>query len=408
VTKLADVELPPRLDDRDDDGREAVEREGADVRGAIAECADWLAALPSRRPAAAAARRLRDEGLAPSLQIDEPLPWVSDGRGGANVPLTALALQLRYLRTSARLCFAAVRWLLCEVIGEDPVPWAGVVESRCGAEEDPAYAVAAVNATACLLALSTRPDATRLLAPPRSPAAARLSGRAHGRRVEEAVRTARAGLGADAVAQALARHSPTAAFRRDAVVEQCLVARRFAGTILPALTGRLRPPIHRQLSAAFGDETRQVAFEEAACRAAGIDRRVLDDRLALPWFQVFVDAYLAIAQADTGAFLAAAMVTEGRPGDLFGIRRLLGDAEGPGPDGPADHRARARALLVEVPSVTAFRHRSVVESVVLLAELAERAWRLLLDLHADPREGRWLPPAYHRRPAPGRPGAGPS
>jgi hypothetical protein len=74
------------------DGTDTVEHDAARVRDAIAELTGWLedACVPGR--VAVAARRLRDEGLAPSLQIDEPLPWVSDGCGGANVPLTALAL----------------------------------------------------------------------------------------------------------------------------------------------------------------------------------------------------------------------------------------------------------------------------------------------------------------------------
>jgi hypothetical protein len=386
------------VDDRDD-GRDVVEREGSDIRGAIAECAGWVLEVSVYGRVAAAARRLRDEGLAPSLQIDEPLPWVSDGNGGANVPLTALALQLRYLRSSARLSFAAVRWLLCEVIGEDPVPWAGVVESRCGTEEDPACAVAAVNATASLLALATRGDATRLLVPPRGPAAARLSGADHVLRVEEAVQAAMATLGRDSVAEVLARRRPPASFSVAVVVEQCHLSRRIVETILPAMAARLRPSIRDQLFTWFADEVALRAGEEAACRAVGVDAAALDHHLPLPWLQVFVDAYLAVAQVDTGAFLAAAMVVDGA--ERFGIRGLLardGDAE------PARAHRRARALLGDVPSVSAFRHRSVVESVVLLAEMAERAWQLLLDLHTDTRAARWLPPAYRRRSVPALPG----
>lgn len=419
-SRLAEPGPPP---DRGD-GRTAVEREAADVRRAIAECTDWLASpasvLLTKRPAerppvpgldlgvgsarrstAAAARRLRDEGLSPSLQIDEPLPWVSDGRGGASTPLTALALQLRYLRTSARLSYAAVRWLLSAVIGEDPIPWAGVVESRCGAEEDPLAAVAAVNATASLLRLSTRADTSRLLVPPRSPATARLSGRAHGHRVEEALRAAIATLAPEPFVDTIARRSPPTAFVRAAIVEQAWLVRHHDEALLPALTARLRPPIRRHLLACQADGARWRGQAEIAGAEVGVSPTELDGHLPLPWFQVLLDACLGIAQVDPGSLLAGLLITRGGPGDPFGMRRaLLGPGGGPAhagdEDAPVAYDERARALLDEVPSVTAFRHRSVVETVVLLAEMAERAWRLLLELHTDPAAGRWLPPAYHR------------
>jgi hypothetical protein len=386
-----------------DDGAAVAEREAAEIQAAVAECAGWLTGIKARSQAAAAARRLRDEGLAPSLQIDEPLPWVSDGRGGANVPLTALALQLRYLRTSARLAYAAVRWLLSEAVGEDPVPWAGVVESRCGTEEDPAYAVATVHATAALLALATRADATRRLTPPRGPAAARLTGAAHVHRVEEALRGAVADLGPEAAAAVAARQAPGPAHGTAVLIEQAHLSRRLGEVVLPALTARLRPTIRARLVAVAEDEAAQRARIEGACRSAGIDPAGLETHLPLPWFQVLVDAFLAVAQADNGAFLAAVMLVDGGPGDRFGLRRRPGPGE-PDPGISAAAR-RAAPLLAAVPSVTAFRHRSVVESVVLLAELAERAWRLLLDLHTDPRTSRWLPPAYHRRIVPVASGA---
>ena len=120
------------------------------------------------------------------------------------------------------------------------------------------------------------------------------------------------------------------------------------------------------------------AREEGALRAVGVDPAQLDERLPLPWFQVLVGAYLAVAQADTSSFLAAITLAGGGAGELVGPSR-------PG-DRPTDVPAgRARRLLAEIPSVTAFGHRSVVESVVLLTEMAERAWGLLLDLHEDPR-----------------------
>jgi hypothetical protein len=390
-------------------GAGSVERDATEVRDAIAELTGWLAGASAPGRVAAAARRLRDEGLAPSLQIDEPLPWVSDGSGGANVPLTALALQLRYLRTSARLSYAAVRWLLSEAIGEDPVPWAGVVESRCGTEEDPGYAVAAVNATASLLVLASRPDATRLLTPPRTVTAARLSGTAHARRVEESVTAAVAELGSDTFTGVVGCLPAPPSLVGAAAIERCRLTRRLVEAVLPAMTARLRPAIRRELLALHDDELTRLAQEEEACRSYGIDTSRLDSHLPLPWFQVFVDAHLAIAQADIGAFLAAVMLTEPQPGDRFGIRRRLPPEHvahvGEPPIEPVPP-ARAHALLAGVPSVTAFRHRSVVESVVLLAEVAERAWRLLFDLHTDHRAGRWLPPAYHRRSLPGAPGAG--
>jgi hypothetical protein len=391
-----------------DDGSAAVEREAALIRDAIGECRRWLAGASAGGQVAAAARRLRDEGLAPSLQIDEPLPWVSDGRGGANVPLTALALALRYQRASARLSYAAVRWLLSEAIGEDPVPWAGVVESRCGTDEDPGYAVAAVNATAALLVLATRPDATQWLTPPRSPAASRLSGLAHAARLEEALVSATAGLGPDALGD-VAERPPS--LLSAMTIERCLLARRTVDSVLPALTARLRAPIRRELLALEAVERDRLLLDEATCRAEGVDPHRLDTHLALPWFQVLIDALLAVAQADTGAFLAAVLLTDGRPGDPFGLRRRLGPA-GTNPGDPPGDTAddavarRARVMLGQVPSVTAFRHRRVVESVVLLAEMAERGWRLLVDVHTDHRAGRWLPPAYHRRSLRGAPGAG--
>jgi hypothetical protein len=391
------------------DGAGAVERDAREVRDAIAELTGWLADASAPGRVATAARRLRDEGLAPSLQIDEPLPWVSDGNGGANVPLTALALQLRYLRTSARLSYAAVRWLLSEAIGEDPVPWAGVVESRCGAEEDPGYAVAAVNATAALLVLATRPDATRWLTAPRAASPARLSGPAHARRVEEALRVSVDELGTDTVAGILGRMPTPPSLMGAAAVERCLLTRRLVEAVLPAMTARLRPAIRRELLALHADELARLAQEEEACRSLGIEGRRLDTHLPLPWFQVFVDAHLAIAQADIGAFLAAVALTEPHPGDDIGVRRRHPTVTSTAPSAPTTDgvaSVRSRALLGELPSVTAFRHRSVVESVVLLAEVAERAWRLLLDLHTDHRAGRWLPPAYHRRSLSGLPGAG--
>jgi hypothetical protein len=398
-----------RRDDRED-GREAADHDAGDVRDAIEELSGWLedACVPGR--VAAAARRLRDEGLAPSLQIDEPLPWVSDGTGGANVPLTALALQLRYLRSSARLSYASVRWLLSEAIGEDPVPWAGVVESRCGTEEDAGYAVAAVNATAALLAMATRPDSARWITPPRSGAPFRLSGLAHALRIEEALRSAVDDLGTDTVAGILGRMPAPPSLAAAAAIERCLLTRRLVEAVLPAMTARLRPAIRRELLALHADELTRLTQEEEACRALGVDGYRLDNHLPLPWFQVFVDAHLAVAQADLGAFLAAVVLTEPQPGDDLGVRRRMsGRGSDEPPSGPRPElppACRSRALLSELPSVTAFRHRSVIESVVLLAELAERAWRLLLDLHTDHRAGRWLPPAYHRRSLPGVPGAG--
>jgi hypothetical protein len=412
-------------DDPGDAGVAAVGRDAGEVRAAIAELTGWLADAAAPGRVAVAARRLRDEGLAPSLQIDEPLPWVSDGGGGANVPLTALALQLRYLRTSARLSYAAVRWLLSEAMGEDPVPWAGVVESRCGTEEDPGYAVAAVNATAALLVLACRPDATRQITAPPHPSpvrsasgvrtgnptggvrpatAARLSGWAHAVRVEEAVQQAVAELGADTFAGTLRRIPVPASLVAAATIERCRLSRRLVEGVLPAMTARLRPGIRRELLALHADELARLAQEEEACRAIGVDARRIEQHLPLPWFQVFVDAHLAVAQADIGSFLASVMLTEPWPGDRVGIRRRFPLADPPAGAEPVS--SRARALLSEVPSVSAFRHRSVIESVILLAEVAERAWRLLLDLHTDHRAGRWLPPAYHRRSLPGVSGAG--
>jgi hypothetical protein len=159
----------------------------------------------------------------------------------------------------------------------------------------------------------------------------------------------------------------------------------------------------------FDEERGHEVMERASCEALGVSRRQLDDYLPMPYFATFIDVYTLIAETDPLAFLTSVMVSEGLPGDPYGINGLLGDPASygeafaeqfrshEGVNDDVDHALLARALFSDVPSVSATRHREACEALAFLMELTERAWGQLMEAHLGGDIWTYLPPAYGLR-----------
>ena len=139
---------------------------------------------------------------------------------------------------------------------------------------------------------------------------------------------------------------------------------RFVEAIAPLMSGRFRQVLRGRVYDYFDEERGHEVMERASCEALGVDRRQLDEYLPMPYFATFIDVYTLIADTDPLAFLTSVMVSEGLPGDPYGINGLLGDPESygegfaeqfrthEGVNDDVDHALLARALFSDVPSVT--------------------------------------------------------
>jgi uncharacterized protein (UPF0276 family) len=97
------------------------------------------------------------------------------------------------------------------------------------------------------------------------------------------------------------------------------------------------------------------------------------------------------------------MVTEGLPGDPYGINDLV-DVDALGEEfaevfrhheaanTTMAHDTLARHLLAEVPSVSPTQAATALDAVTYLTELTHRAWTHLYDVYADGPSSRYLSP----------------
>jgi hypothetical protein len=322
--------------------------------------------------------------------------------GEVNMPLTAVAMQRLYWAANAPLADAAVT-LLLERVSDSPVGAAAVTLQDCAAgPEEPRDAIAALHGVATLLALATRDDAARLCSPP-PPPAERISGINLVLTAERAARAALERIGPTTYATALEQRTAPLDFVRAASVEVYYVNRRFVETIVPSLSRRFREPLRKLAFRYYKEEYGHERFERKTCLAAGVSRERLDRGLPMPYHLAYVDNFIALAQRDAVAYLASVMVTEGLPGDPYGINDLV-DVDALGEEfaevfrhheaanTTMAHDTLARHLLAEVPSVSPTQAATALDAVTYLTELTHRAWAHLYDVYADGPSSRYLSP----------------
>jgi hypothetical protein len=384
-----------------DTGGAAIAAQEAERLGsAVESLVGWLSGSASwsvealRAAVAALATAAQPADRVPSVRLD----------GEVNMPLTALSLQRRYWTTSAPLLAAAVELLLVRVAGADAGPAAARLAELAGGPEEPHDAEAALYGAAALLALSTRPDAARVCSAP-DPLDARVSGMNLVLAAESAARKALAEIGPTPYVEALREGTAPASFVPGAAAEEYRITRRFVETIVPALVRRLREPLRGLAFRYYKEEYGHEAYERATCVAMGLKAERLDEGFPSPYHLAYVDNFIALAQSDVVTHLASVMVTEGLPGDPFGINDLI-DTSRFGPEFAEiyrkhekanitlGHDSLARLLLAEVPSVSASQGSATLDGIVYLIELTHRAWSLLYALHSDGPWARWVPPRF--------------
>jgi hypothetical protein len=326
----------------------------------------------------------------------------------ASFPLLALALRARYWRAKARLGFAVVEWLLARMLDENVAAAKQSVSELVGGEYDVDYSVDCIWGAAALIALSTRDDAAaRVIADIQD--RGRMSGPAHILAAEHVARRAVEDLGDRLHVAVLQAGNHPMSFVQGVFAEQYYVTARFVEAIAPLMSVRFRGVLCGRTYEYFDEERGHEVMERASCEALGVDRPHLDNYLPMPYFASFIDVYTLIAETDPLAFLTSVMVSEGLPGDPYGINGLLGDPENygeafaeefrthEGVNDDVDHALLARALFSDVPSVSATRHREACEVLAFLMELTERAWEQLMDAHLGGEVWNYLPPPYGQR-----------
>jgi hypothetical protein len=389
------------LANADSGGTAFAADEAGGLRTTIGALAGWLAGNPLW-----SAEKLSQSlaALRGAHRADGRLPLVRV-RGVVNMPLTALNLQRQYWATSAPLLAAAVDLLVDRVAGADSGPAAARLADQAGGPEEPRDAEAALYGAAALLALSTRPDAARTCSAPAPVAEDRVSGMNLVLAAERAARRALAEIGPAPYIEALRDKSAPASFVPAAAAEEYRITRRFVETIVPALVRRLREPLRGLAFRYYKEEYGHEAYERATCVAMGLDAGSLDEGLPTPYHLAYVDNFIALAQSDVVTHMASVMVTEGLPGDPFGINDLI-DTGRFGPEFAEVYRKHekanivlahdslARLLLAEVPSVSARQAAATLDAIVYLIELTHRAWSLLFALHCDGPWAGWVPPRF--------------
>jgi heme oxygenase-like protein len=379
------------------------------LAGVVAELSGWLLAPPA--PGAAwDAAMIADRARAVLAHGQHPwqagLPAVAGARG-TDFPLTTLVLQRRYWQASAPLAASAVDLLLAQVLGTGGEGAAQSIAELAGGPESVKDAVTAACAAASLLALSTLPDAPRAYTPPVA-GLGRISGINLALASERTARETLESIGQPRYVSALERGDCPGSYIRGAFTEQYYVNLRFVETICPSLTRRLRGPLRDRLYRYFQEEYGHEDFERATCLSLGVTPGQLDAYVPLPYHSAYVDAFIAVAQAHPVAYLACVMVTEGLPGEPYGLNDLI-DIEAFGAEFAAvfreheqvntdmAHDTLARHLLAEVPSVGPRQHATALDCTAYLTELTHRAWDLLFDLHSGGPAAVALPPLYARQ-----------
>jgi hypothetical protein len=407
------VELATTLDtlglvaNSDGGGGEVARSEAGRLQDIVGELVAW-----SRDPA----RLCQPTALtsaADTVHAAAGRPWTVglpavELSGTVNIPLTALGIQRRYWAASAPLAAATVDLLLAR-LREDASAAASAaeeVEGLAGGPETPRDAEAALYGAATLLALSTRADAARICSrPPAFPG--RVSGTNLALAAERVAHRALEEIGPTRYLAGLESRTAPASFILGAAVEEYRVTRRFVETIAPLLVRRFRDPLRDLAFRYYREEVGHEAYEQDTCLALGIRQEHLDDGLALPYHLAYVDNFIAVAQSDAVSLLVSVMVTEGLPGDPFGINDLI-DVNQFGEEYARVYRTHeaantdlahstlARHFLAEVPSVTPVQSAAALDCVGYLIELTHRAWSLLYDVHTDGPWARSLPPQLAR------------
>ncbi len=390
----------------DDGGARTADGEERALRSTVDELSGWLldpAASWDRETIAARARAV----LAQDHHVDNSgLPAVTV-RGTTNFPLTTLALQRRYWRSNAPLPATIVDLLFARVLDEDTATSSQAVSDLAGGPESIKDAITAAYAGASLLALSTLPDAARVYAPP-GPDLGRISGINLALESERTARAALEKIGQPRYVSALEHGECPKSYISGAFVEEYYVNLRCLETICPALVRRFREPLRSRLFAYYNEEFGHEDFERATCLSLGFTDQQIDSYVPLPYHAAYVDAFVAIAQANPVAYLVSVMVTEGLPGEPYGLNDLI-DADEFGPEFAAvfrqheqvntdmKHETLARHLLAEVPSVSPGQRATALDCTAYLTELTHRAWDLLFDLHSDGPTVAALPPLYAKQ-----------
>lgn len=388
--------------DRDSGSAELVRQETGALLHAVDELASWLlspAAPWDQAAVLASARSLLAAGGRP-LGARHPL----DLGDGANFPLSTLTLQRRYWQASAPLTGCTVDLLLARLTGGDQAVLRQETEARTAGAEEPGDGVAAVHGAASLLALSALPHPERLYTP--SPEGlGTISGINLALEAERTGRDAMDTIGAPPYVEALESGNFPDLFLHGAFMEEYYITRRFVEMITPVLSRRFRHSLRKRLFQYYNEEFGHEVYERATCLSLGISEEKLDAHIPLPYHQAYVDVFTAISQSDPVAYLASIMVTEGLPGDPFGINDHI-DADRFGEKFAAvfreheeantalSHDTLTRHLLADIPSVSPEQHFRTLNCVSYLTELTHRAWTLLYDLHSDGPGAAALPPLF--------------
>ncbi len=390
-----------------DDGAAAAEVEMSRLRATVAAAREWLesSGLVSQALVCGAAEVVR-AAREPWSGVSRIIPPGSEHAG--SFPLLALALRARYWRSKAPLSAAAVEWLLAVMIDEDVATAESTAGDLVGGEYDIDYSVDSVWGAAALIAMSARDDtAVRVTAQVND--RGRMSGPAHILAAEHVARQAVEDLGDRLHVAVMQAGEHPMSFVQGVFAEQYYVTARFVEAIAPLMSGRFRDHLRGRVYEYFDEERGHEVMERASCEALGVDHRQLDNYLPMPYFATFIDVYTLIADADPMAFLTSVMVSEGLPGDPYGINSLLGAPESygerfaeqfrthEGVNDDVDHALLARALFSDVPSVSVARHRQACEVLAFLMELTERAWEQLMEAHLGGEVWRYLPPPYGPR-----------
>lgn len=380
----------------------AADEENA-VREVIGELSRWLtssAASRSRPAMTASIEAVLSRGRQPWA---DGLPVVSlDGQ--PNFPLTTLALQRHYWGRNAFLAQAAVNYLFAQVTGQEDEAASRALADLAGGPEGPDSAIQAVCTAASLVALSASPGASITFTQATKPTS-RMSGI---NLVLEAERTSRAVLeriGPPRYVDALERGEYPDSYMRGVFLEEFYVNRRFVETICPALIRPFRDPLRDRLFRYYNEELGHEELERASCRALGITDAQIDSYLSLPYHASYVNSFVAIGQEYPFGYLSSIMVTEGLPGEPYGMNDLI-DVDRFGAefakvfrehekvDDSMRHETLARHLMAAVPSVSPSQCVVALNCVAYLTELTHRAWDLLFDVHAGGPLAMALPPHY--------------
>jgi hypothetical protein len=166
---------------------------------------------------------------------------------------------------------------------------------------------------------------------------------------------------------------------------------RYMEAVVAFLRRPLRPRVRdfgfQYLFEEFGHE----AHEREACRSLGIADGELDQFVPLPYFAIYPDLLVHLADTDPVAFCLCISVAEGLPGTgkpiaaglaKIGLSGEALDAHGE-IDRRLDHASITRRLFSLLPFISPLEAKASIANFLFVLEISQRAWAQLANYAED-------------------------